>query len=780
MTNVEKINQDMFFGWIIEEKKFEPEYLGKYESILTQGNGYLGQRAALEERYRGETRNLFVAGTFDKFHESEATELPNLPDVTNIGIRVNGREFCLTNAKVEFYNRALNLKTGELTREVVCLLEKNVRLHLQWRRMVSMTNMHLIASQLCITSEEPVDIQITSGIDGRVTNSGTQHMVEGRPRVYDGNLLEYPCSTLQSGVQVVTHGTHKLYLEHQEAEIPMAIVTGRRYIGGKYEVKLQAGQELCFEKLAMVHTSRDVDYQNLSEETARNKVLEDGLAAFRAIAGCRYQQLMADSSRAWEKMWDELDVQVSSQNAKDQLAIRFAIYHLVIMTNRQDSRIGIGAKGLSGEGYKGHSFWDTETFILPFFLYCKPEIARNLLQYRYSTLPGAKALAKKRGYQGAMYPWESAWIADGDVTPDNLGVDLVTGKIIPCKTGEMEDHVSADVAFAVNQYWQATGDRAFMECYGYEILLQTALFWTSRAMWVEDKHRYEIHHVIGPDEYQVDVNDNAYTNYLAHRNIVLGLWTLDELEKDESLREKMDRKISLAGLRERFHEYVEKLYLPEPEPDSGILPQFDGYLKQEAIDISSYRNCPQVGRILQDYSFESLRKYQVAKQADVVQLMFLEEERFPGKVRVVNYQYYEPRTLHDSSLSKAVHSVLASDLSLSEEAYKMFQGAAETDLGQDPHGSDAGIHSANMGGIWQATVMGFGGLRMLDGHLRIIPHLPEQWRKLRYRVNWQGSNLTVTVTHEQLRICNHGKQISLLTKKGKVTILPGHEFVLQA
>lgn len=777
MINIE--NQVVLSDWMIGEKKFDPEYMAKFEAILTQGNGYMGQRAALDERYSGETRNLFVTGTFDRFHESETTELPNLPDVTNIGIRVNSREFSLANAKVEAYSRTLNLRNGELTREAVCVLEENIRLRLKWRRMVSMTNRHLIASQLSITAQSSVEIQIVSGIDGRVTNSGTQHTVEGRARVYDGSLLEYPCTTLQSGVRVITHVTHKLFLDQQEQDASMAIVTGRRYIGGKYRVQLRAGQTLCFEKLAMVHTSRDMEYQDLPEESARQKVVEDGLAAFRGVSHCRYQELIADSSCVWEKLWQELDVQVSSQDIRDQLAIRFAIYHLVIMTNMQDSRIGIAAKGLSGEGYKGHSFWDTETFILPFFLYSKPEIARNLLEYRYKTISGAKELAVKRGYRGAMYPWESAWIADGDVTPDNLGVDLVTGEIIPCKTGEIEDHVSADVAFAVHQYWQATGDRAFMEQCGYEILLQTACFWTSRAKWVEAEERYEIHHVIGPDEYQVDVNNDAYTNYLAHRNIVLGLWALDELEKEKSLWEKLNGKLPLTGLKELFQEYAQKLYLPKPEPGTGILPQFDGYLEQEEIDISTYRNCLQVGRILQDYSFESLRNYQVAKQADVVQLMFLEESLFPEAVRVENYRYYEPRTLHDSSLSKAVHSVLASDLGLSEEAYKMFRGAAETDLGSDPHSSDPGIHSANMGGIWQAAVMGFGGLRMIDGCLRIAPHLPKEWREMRYQVNWKGNILAVKVTQEELLICNHGSQISLLTENGQVTIEAGQSFVLR-
>ena len=762
-------------NWIIEERSFDPEYLAKYEAIFAQGNGYLGQRAALDEHYWGETRNLFVSGTFDRFHESEVSELPNLPDVTNISFRIGGKRFSMLNGRLEAYSRKLNLYTGELSRKVRWISHDGTLLNISWSRVVSMENIHLLASRMTITADRPVELVMTSGIDGTQTNSGTQHTVEGDARVYDGTILEYPCKTLNSHVQVVTHASNRLLLNEEPIELPMKIVTSRRYLGGEYTLTLQPGQTPSFEKLAQVCTSRDPEYQNLTQEEATIRTFADSLDSFRRIKGKRYADVLHGSAEIWRQFWHKHDVRIESSDSRDQVAIRFAIYHLNIMTTHRDCRIGVAAKGLSGEGYKGHSFWDTETFIFPFFLFNQPYTARNLLEYRYNSLPAARELAQKRGYLGAMYPWESGWIGDGDVTPDNLGVDLVTGKLLPCDTGKLEQHITADIALAVYQYYSTTLDQAFMERCGYELLLETARFWASRVEWNDSRQRYEINRVIGPDEYQVGVNNNAYTNYLASRNMMLGIWALNTVEQDPELFKKLNKKLHLQGLGDVLQERLQKLYLPQPEPGSGIVPQFDGYLEQKQLDLTRYRNAETVGQIMKDFNFEMLRKVQAAKQADVIQLMVMCEDLFPGDLRRQNYLYYEPRTLHDSSLSKAVHSILASDLGMTDEAYEMFRGAAETDLGPQPHSSDDGIHSANMGGMWQAVVMGFGGLRVVNESLRIVPHLPKGWTSLHYSFCWGGHRLEVTVTPDTVGIRNHGDSVCVETVHGPMELPAGQE-----
>lgn len=764
-------------SWILRETHFDPEYLAKYEAIFTQGNGYLGQRAALEEGYWGEKRDLFVSGTFDRYHTSEVSELPNLPDVTNLTLYVDGQRMSLLSGELRQYCRQLDLFTGELKRTACWVSPQGAQLQLCWQRVVSQADPHLQAAKLTITTDRPVSLRLRAGIDGTVTNTGTQHTIEGDSRVYDGGTLEYPCTTVQSGVQVMTHMHHWLLIDGVQAA-QMKIVSKRRSLTGEYTVTLLPGQKLEFEKLAAIHTARDVEYRALSAAEANEAVRRDSLTRFLAQKTLTYAQVLRESAAVWAEFWREHDIRIESSEPLDQVYIRFAIYHLHIMTNRWDDRVGIAAKGLSGEGYKGHSFWDTEIFIFPFFLYTAPETARGLLEYRYHSLNAARELAQKRGYEGAMYPWECGWIEDGDVTPEDLGVDLVTGCLLPCSTGELEHHVTADIAEAVRQYALVTGDMDFMQRRGYEILLETACFWASRVEYDATRKRYEIRHVTGPDEYQEDVNNNAYTNYFAARNMELGLWTLDRLAELPELRERLSERFELEALKERLTERIAAMYLPRVNAD-GILPQFDGYLQQKELDLTAYRNAPQVAAIMQDFNFKMLRRYKVAKQADVVQLMFLREDLFSGELRRKNYQFYEPRTLHDSSLSRAIHAIIASDLEMPEEAYDMFLGAACTDLSAEPHSCDDGIHSANMGGIWQDVVMGFGGLRAFDGTLRLLPHLPRHWKKLTYRFHWKQSVVEAEITTDQLRLKNSGAPLSILTPCGTVELEENGETTLQ-
>lgn len=747
-------------GWLAAEPCFIPEIQAKHETIFTQGNGYLGQRAALDESYIGQTRNLLVSGTFDRFHESEVTELPNLPDVTNLEVFVNGAQFSMVRGTLESYSRTLNLYTAELTRKIIWQRPDGVRLHMRWQRMVSQDDVHIIAAAVEITPDQDVELRFLSGINCRTTNSGTQHMVEGSARVYDGTLLEYPVQTQQSEIQVVMHSTHRLLLNGELQEQLPKIVPGRRYLGASYTVKVAAGQTVRLEKISSVHTARDFCYAKFTQKQANEFVLEDSLREFRIAAQSSYDALQQCSAQAWQAFWEQQDVQVKGTDPADQLMIRFAIYHLNCMANRQDNRVGIAAKGLSGEGYKGHSFWDTEIFVFPYYLFTQPQAARRLLEYRYLCLKGARKKAKENGFNGAMYPWEAAWIEDGEVTPDWLGIDLVTGEMLPCNTGRLELHVTADVAYAVQEYFQATNDIEFMRSCGYEILIDTAKFWADRLEWNAENKRYELNHVIGPDEYQVDVNNNIYTNYMVELNLRLGLKALETVRADAALYAELDKRIGLDSLEELLSSRADQIYLPQADPKTGLLPQFDGYFNLKFLNLTKYKNAPRVAEIMKEYNFDMLRQYQAAKQADVVQLLYLRGDLFPEHMQRENYTYYEERTLHDSSLSKAIHSVLASDLNMPKEAYAMFQSAAGTDFGPEPDSCDEGIHSANMGGIWQDVVMGFGGARIWRGRLRFAPHLPESWQSLRYRLHWQGRDLYVTVTQDQLHIVNRGNALS--------------------
>lgn len=735
-------------GWIVEEKVFDSRYLGKCESIFTQGNGYLGVRNALEERYVGEQRGMFINGTFNRPGNGEVPELPNFPDVTVTDIHVNGFRFCLERGNFEDYSRTMNYKTGESIREVLWHSPSGERIRFRFSRFVSLCREHIIGGRIEMTPlDGEVELAVESGLDARVTNTGVQHFGTPESRIIDGKYMQTAVTTEESGVTGVMHIVNRVKKDGKTVTNKPAPYIRNRRNTVTFRLRLAAGSTLCVEKLSTVHTTRDLAYAGMTDTQAAASARQDGLAEVKLADGLGYDRLFAESRAAWEEFWKQHDVRIDTDNLLDQIAVRFAVYHLHIMNKPDDNRLGVGAKGLSGEEYKGHSFWDTEIFLMPYYLLNNPDAARSLLEYRYSILEGARRKAAGQGYKGGMYPWEAAWITDDEVCADIIGVDVETGKPMRVLCGEIEVHISADVAYAVMQYYAATWDTDFMERCGYEILLETARFWASRA--VLKNGRYELLHVIGPDEYKEEVDNDVYTNYMARYNMQTAMECLEHMTEETYRR--LDRKLDLGLLRREVEEVLGKLYLPEPD-GNGIIPQNDTYLGLREIDLSEYKNSGTAGLIHRDYSMERLKEIQASKQGDIVVLMYLLDGLFPEDIKKKNYLYYEAHTTHDSSLSKCTHSILANDMGMEEEAYRFFEGAAGTDVGRNLKSCDNGIHSAACGGIWQCTVMGFGGVRIVDGELRIDARLPEAWRSLEFIIQWRGERLKVHVERDGARV----------------------------
>ena len=568
--------------------------------------------------------------------------------------------------------------------------------------------------------------------------------------LYDLRILRMTSEALHSGVTCCQFAGSRYWVDGEEGKENGLPVIGRRTISSRASFCLKQGQTLRMEKLCTVYTSRDARWEN--EAFSVEKLEEEGMNALREAEALGYDHLFAESADAWKQLWQEIDIQIDSENEFDQLAIRFAQYHMNSFILKNDNRVGIGAKGLSGEGYKGHSFWDTEIFVFPYFLLTQPKAARTLLEYRYNTLAGARKKAAENGCEGAMYPWESAWKDDGEVTPLWGAADVVTGKPTKIWTGILELHITADIAFAVKQYFRATGDQDFLDRYGYEIVIDAARFWASRAEWKPEHDRYEYTDVIGPDEYKEHVDNNAYTNYMAAYNMRTALEMMAELEaRGDSVYERLNGQLDFAASADKIRKVLDKLYLPRESAD-GILPQFDGYFDLTHIDLTKYKQASVVGTIANDYNIEQISRIQVGKQADVLVLFFLLEELFSPEVKKKNFFYYEERTLHDSSLSRSTHSVLAADLGLDDMAYTFFEGAARTDLGPVMTTSDAGIHAASMGGIWQCVVYGFGGVRIVGDRLRLEPHLPKGWQELRFPLCWKGQTFRATVRKDSVKL----------------------------
>jgi trehalose/maltose hydrolase-like predicted phosphorylase len=448
--------------------------------------------------------------------------------------------------------------------------------------------------------------------------------------------------------------------------------------------------------------------------------------------------------------------------------MRFAVYHLTSAANPEDERVSVGARGLTGDAYFGHVFWDTEIYLLPFYVAVWPEAARALLMYRYHTLPGARAKADAMGYKGALYAWESADTGE-ETTPER--VVGPGGEVIDILTGRMEHHVSADIAYAVWRYWRATGDDGFFIDAGAEILLETARFWASRAVPKGDGQRH-IRHVIGPDEYHEDVDDNAFTNVMARWNIARGL------EAIEVMRARWpDRAAALWG----------RLALGEPEladwrdavgrivtgldPATGLYEQFAGYHKLEPLDVSPYadREMPidvVIGR-------ERVQRSQVVKQADVVALLALLPDEFPGAAAKANFRYYEPRCAHGSSLSAGFHALTAARLGETETALRFLREAATADLELDPN-SAGGIRIAGLGSLWQAVVLGFAGLDLMGDVLGLDPKLPPHWRSLSFRVHWRGRIVQIAISSGAVRASlEAGEAMELRVAGGTRTLTPG-------
>lgn len=746
--------------WILTSETPDWGKLNKRESIWTQGNGYMGIRATFEESYAKSVRNTLINGLFD-CPKGEVSELAVVPDATNCEIILNGESFNMICGEMRNFSASLNMRTGEFKRSLEWTSPKGRKYNIEFSRIVSDARKHIMAQKVAVTPlSGDAELCFLTGLDGKVTNTGVQHFENPEKRAYkDGIKGMYLC-TFQSKVDVAIHYTVSCNSEHTER-----ISIDRRSVYSEICAAVNNGSTFTLEKIVSYATARDFEYEE-DREYNDDTVRSDGKNYLAEAMKLGYTGLLEESTASWAKFWKSSMVEVKSDNAFIDRAVIFAQYHLHIMASRDDNRLGIGAKALSGEGYMGHSYWDTEIFLLPYYLCTNPQVARRLLEYRYKLLPVSENKAKRYGFKGAMYPWESTWITDGEACPEYGDIDLLTGERRHFMMAETEIHVTAGVAFAVWQYYCMTGDEEFMIEYGNEIIVRTAIFWAYRAE--KRNGRYEILGVIGADEYKEDVDNNAYTNYMAHKNLVLAK---EVLEGEHALLfNKLARDYDLEEIKRKISEVAEGLYLPTTE-DDGIISQFDGCKALKEKDITYYKNLDSVFDIFKDYGFSEILEMQVFKQADIVMLFYLMSDRFDEETIRKNFEYYEERTLHDSSLSMCIHALVAVRLGLKEMAEDMFYKCCSVDLGENTNNSSAGIHSASIGGIWLATVMGYGGLRITDSGLKVNPVLPDGWQSYSFPVRYRGSKLKVNVDSDGCTLNRiSGNEVTLILNGKEVTI----------
>ncbi|RLL83326.1 kojibiose phosphorylase [Petrotoga sp. HKA.pet.4.5] len=738
----------MFYGreqilnlWEIVQDEYNPEENKKYETIFTLANGYRGLRGFNEFSSYGWKGN-FIAGIYDK-SEAEVQEIVNNPDPLTIKFYIDGKRINLDNHKIRNFKRFLDMRKAILKTNLEVELTSGEILTINVERFVSKNDVHRWATKYEIVPKNfSGKLIIENTIDGSITNSVHDPYKE----VKHYNVLKMKdlepgiflkSSTKEKAIDVVEATTLRCYRNNNN------LLRNRSFkiLGDKvkelYEIFLEKDEVYTIYKYGVTYTTRD----NISDV---EKVSEEALVEF-AFEG--YEKELKKHCEEWEKIWDDIDIEIKGDE-KAQLGFRFNVFQLTSCANKNDTSVSIAAKGLHGEGYKGHIFWDTEIFMVPFFIYSQPETAKSLLLYRYNTLNGARENAILNGYKGAQFPWEST--DNGLETTPKWGKDYL-GNPVRIWTGDEEIHITADIPFAYWEYFRATNDENFMFDYGAEIFFETAKFWESRLEYNEQKERYEINNVIGPDEFHEHVNNNAYTNYLARWNLKKA-YEISNLLKQRDFK-KYDRLCNNLGLSEKafknWKEISEKIFIPKFD-DTELIEQFEGYFKLKDYIINEWDK-NKMPLWPKGVEINKLDKTQLVKQADVIMLLLLLEDEFDSSTKKLNYDYYEKRTMHKSSLSPSMYSIMGLKVGDHHNAYEYFMKTVMTDLEDNQGNTEFGLHAASTGGSWQSIVYGFGGLSVDEsGVLNLNPWIPEKWEKLSFKIYWKGAKITISIFQDKV------------------------------
>ena len=724
--------------WRIEESGFNLAREHEIESLFAIANGYAGSRGSLVEGSPLSDPATYIAGVFDTGPSASVPELAAAPDWMHIEVWVDGRAFRLEKVDCLYHRRVLDLRQGLLWREFAYRPETGGMIRSSGFRLASLADRHVLLQSMLVQPEDHftrLGLRLITAPapdrPGRVRLA--PELCGALPEVTDNAPQVIELCTRHSGIRVAMATAGRLWVDG----VPQrpTIERSRERLVEAWELDIEPGRTYRLDRIVVIFTSRD-----------HSRPVQAALRHLETLEGQDFGTLVEAHVQAFERRWDTADVVIEG-DGDAQRAIRFAIYHLISAANPEDERVSIGARALTGGAYKGHVFWDTEIFMLPVYLLTHPPSARALLMYRWHTLPAARDKARQLGFKGALYAWESADTGEETTPPHALALD---GRLIRILNGEQEQHIAADVAYAVRQYWEATEDDEFMLEAGAEILIETARFWASRGR-LEADGRYHIRTVIGPDEYHESVDDNVYTNGMAQWNLESAAEAVARLAHRWPARwQELARRLGVAEDEPAgWRDVAGRLYSGF-DPATHLFEQFAGYFDLEDIDLSAYGSNPLPMDVL--LGAERVRKSQVIKQADVLMLIYLLWDRFPLEVREANFRYYEPRTGHGSSLSPAIHAALAARLGNLTTALRYFRQAATIDLADNMGNAAGGVHAAALGGLWQAVTFGFAGMRLRSEGLAFRPHCPPDWTRLRFSVLWRGTRLNVEIQPRSLGI----------------------------
>ena len=747
--------------WHIREKAFSPDSYRRCEGIMALANGYLGQRASFEEGLPDAPalRGHYLAGLFDTYRNPTLItlkgrpdypcEMVNIPDYLAIEISLDDERLNLRDCSVEIFERAFSMEHGLLTREVVLRTPKGRRLHLSFTRFLSRARKHLAVLRMQATLLEGAgSLTVISRVDGDVRNVNHVHLhsfcafadpLNGRHGL--------KCRTQGTGIDLAVHAAERC---DSAGEVDIALVAGERESRCRISTPLTVGDPFTLTKLVAIASSRDSDGNGDAEADAAH-CLEEA----RQLG---YDRLLQEQQQSWQVAWADIAMEIDEQSGEGLLTqgLRYSLYQMLQNAPNDDPTVNIGAKGLTGEHYVGAYFWDTEIFMLPLFALTDPPVARNLLEFRARTLPAAREKARELGLAGAAFPWMAD--ADGRETSTLWQFSL------------LGVHIVADVAWASWFYYQVTGDLAFLCAHGIDLLLETSRYWASRVYYREDIAQYVINRVLGPDEYHQGVDNNYYTNIMACENLRACLAALQILQRDDpdGCRAAQTRLRWEEAELARFRDIADRLYLPL-HPTLPVRLQDDAFHRLEPYDLAAN---PPGGALPQQWSYDRIMRTQLLRQADLIVAHLLLADCFTREEIAADFEYYEPKTTHDSSLSFCSYSIIAAYLRREQMAYDYFLRTVRLDLDDLHDNAWMGVHTACLAGAWQCVVFGFAGVRWHGGRLRLAPLLPADWRSFTFTLCWHGSRLTLTIDADALTAHSDGGNVDALLFDTPITITP--------
>jgi len=753
-------------NWSIIEEGFDAENVKASESLFSIGNGAMGQRANFEEQYSGPTfQGSYIAGVYypDKTrvgwwkngYPEYFAKVLNAPNWIGINVLINDEQFDLFACKkVQNFRRELNMKEGWLSRSFTATLQNNIEIQVQTKRFLSLNlnEVGAIHYQISPINSDAI-ITFQPYLDAAITNEATNWNDKFWDTLHvshENHQAFIQAKTMKTDFYICAFMESKVFINNKYVLIEPNIEADANYASFSYQYNVKQGETYTIHKFGGYTVDRNYDKSELvsAAKTVLKKATELGFNA-----------MLEQQKTAWENIWKTSDITITG-DVKAQQGIRFNIFQLNQTYLGKDARLNIGPKGFTGEKYGGGTYWDTEAFCIPFYMVTQDQnVARNLLEYRYKHLEKAIENAKKLGFKNgaALYPMVTM---NGEECHNEWEITFE------------EIHRNGAIAFAIYNYHRYTGDYSYIIEKGLEVLIAIARFWQQRATFSTTKNKYVILGVTGPNEYENNVNNNFYTNYIAKWCIDYTVENINRIKAEfdsDYTRIMYKAKLSNSEI-EKWKDVANNMYFPYSEEHKVYLQQ-DGFLDKELITVDNLDKSQRP--INQKWSWDRILRSPYIKQADVLQGFYFFEDHFTQEELERHFDFYEPFTVHESSLSPCVHSVQAAKLGRMEQAYQFYLQTSRLDLDDYNHEVEEGLHITSMAGTWMSIVEGFGGMRIKNDKLSFNPQIPKQWEAYSFKINFRNQILKVNVYQNETTFELEGKHdLEILVNKKKVTISP--------